>query len=96
MPRSLVAIHHPDNYDPAGSEDAAMDREIDALNGEIKAAGVRVFVGGLYPASSVKSLRTEPGGELLITDGPYLKPTEHVGGFWVLEVAYLVFCRRND
>jgi hypothetical protein len=26
---------------------------------------------------------------MLITDGPYLKTTEHVGGFWVLEAANL-------
>jgi hypothetical protein len=31
-----------------------MDRDIDALNDEMKAAGVRIFVGGLHPASSAK------------------------------------------
>jgi hypothetical protein len=89
MPQYLVAIHHPDNYDPTVSEDAAMGRAIDALNEEMVAAGIRVFVGGLHPARSAKSLRTQPTGEVLITDGPYLKTTEHVGGFWVLEVANL-------
>jgi hypothetical protein len=34
-----------------------MDREIDALNDEMKAAGVRVFVRGLQPDSSARSLR---------------------------------------
>lgn len=43
----VVAIHRPDNYDPAVSEDEAMSREIDALNDEMIAAGIRVFVGGL-------------------------------------------------
>ena len=47
MTQYLVAIYRPENYDPAVSEDEAMDREIDALNDEMKAAGVRVFVGGL-------------------------------------------------
>jgi hypothetical protein len=89
MPKYLVAIHHPDNYDPAISEDEAMDRDIDVLNDEMKAAGVRIFVGGLHPASSAKSLRVQPDGKVLITDGPYLKTTEHVGGFWVLETAGL-------
>jgi hypothetical protein len=46
-----------------------MDREIDALNDEMKAAGVRVFVGGLLPESSAKS-RLQPAGNVLITDGP--------------------------
>ena len=81
----LVAIHHPDDYDPSVAEDEAMSRDIDALNDEMKAAGVRIFVGGLHPASSAKSLRAQPGGEVFITDGPYLQTKEHVRGFWVLE-----------
>ena len=85
----LVAIHHPDDYNPSVSEDEAMDRDIDALNDEMTAAGVRIFVGGLHPASSAKSLRAQPGGKVLITDGPYLETKEHIGGFWVLEAADL-------
>lgn len=89
MTQYLVAIHHPDDYDPSVAEDTAMSRAIDALNNEMKTAGVRVFVGGLRPASSAKSLRAWPDGQVLISDGPYLKSTEHVGGFWVLEAADL-------
>jgi hypothetical protein len=86
MSQYLVAIHHPDNYDPAVSEDASMHRAIDALNEEMVAAGIRVFVGGLHPARSAKSLCTQPTGEILVTDGHYLKTNEHMDGFWVLEV----------
>ena len=86
MTQYLVAIHHPDDYDPS-LEDEAMHRDIDVLNNEMVAAGVRIFVGGLRPASSAKSLRTEPDGKVLITDGPYLETKEHMGGFWVLEAA---------
>ena len=50
MPQYLVAIHHPDDYDPFAAEDDAMRRDIDMLNEEMIAAGVRVFVGGLHPA----------------------------------------------
>ena len=88
MTRYLVAIHRPDDYDPS-AEDEAMSRDIDALNDEMTAAGVRIFVGGLRPAGSAMSLRARPDGELLITDGPYLETKEHVGGFWVLEAADL-------
>ena len=84
-----LAIYHPDNYDPSVAEDETMSRDIDALNDEMKAAGVRIFVGGLHPPSSAKSLRRQPDGKVLITDGPYLETTEHVGGFWVLEAADL-------
>ena len=84
MPQYLVAIHHPDDYDPS-VEDEAMGRDIDVLNEEMIAAGIRVFVGGLHPVKSAKSLRAQPGGKIFITDGPYLETKEHIGGFWVLE-----------
>ena len=89
MAQYLVTIHHPDDYDPSVAEDEAMSRDIDALNDEMKAAGVRIFVGGLQPPSSAKSLRAQPNGKVLITDGPYIETKEHVGGFWVLEAADL-------
>jgi len=88
MTQYLVAIHQPDNYDPS-AEDEAMHRDIDALNEEMKAAGVRVFVGGLQPVAKAKAVRVREGGRLLVTDGPYLETKEHVGGFWVLEAASL-------
>jgi hypothetical protein len=88
MTQYLVAIHHPDNYDPS-TEGEAMLRDIHALNAEMVAAGVRIFVAGLSPASSATSLRAQPNGEVLVTDGPYLETKEHVGGFWVLEAADL-------
>lgn len=89
MPQYLVAIHHPDDYDPQVAEDAAMGRAIDVLNDDMVAAGVRVFVGGLQPAGSAKSLRLHPDGQVRSSDGPYLQTTEHVGGFWVLEASSL-------
>ena len=88
MPKYLVTIHLPDNYDPS-LVDEAMVRDIDALNKEMIAAGVRIFAGGLFPASSAKSLRAQPDGKVLITDGPYLEAKEHIGGFTILEAADL-------
>jgi hypothetical protein len=88
MTQYLVAIHHPDDYDPS-TEDEAMSRDIDVLNEEMVTAGVRIFVGGLSSARSAKSLRAQPGGTVLITDGPYIETKEHIGGFWVLEAADL-------
>lgn len=89
MPQYWVTIYHPDDYDPAVAEDEAMDRAIDALNDEMVAAGIRGFVGGLHPARRAKSLRAQPDGRVVVTDGPYLKTNEHAGGFWVLEAADL-------
>jgi hypothetical protein len=88
MTQYLVAIHHPDDYD-SSLEDEAMGRDIDVLNEEMIAAGVRIFAGGLSPARRAKSLRAQTGGKVVITDGPYLETKEHIGGFWVLEAATL-------
>jgi hypothetical protein len=88
MAQYLVAIHLPDNFDPSQSDPAMME-DIHALNRDMMADGVRLFAGGLSPASKAKSLRAEPDGKLLTTDGPYLEAKEHVGGFWILECADL-------
>ena len=45
------------------------------------------FAGGLQSAPHAKSLRKQPGGEVVITDGPYLETKEHIGGFWILDAA---------
>ena len=80
MPQYLVTIHLPDNYDPS-LQDEAVVRDIHALNREIIAAGVRKFACGLSPAPLAKTLRAQPDGGVLVTDGPYLETKEHIGGF---------------
>ena len=88
MNQYLVAIYRPDDYDPS-KEGEAMSRDIEALNDEMKVARVRIFVGGLSPARSARSLRAQPGGKVLVTQGPYVETKEHIGGFWVLAAADL-------
>jgi len=86
MPQYLVAIHHPDNYDPS-IEDKSMIQDIQALNKEMIAVGARFFAGGLEPVNKAKSLRKQTDGKVLTTDGPYLEAKEHIGGFWILDAA---------
>jgi len=81
MPQYLVSGYLPDDFDPSTVSEATVE-EIHALNREMIAAGVRKFAGGLGPA---RTLRAQPNGELLLTDGPYLEAKEHVGGLWILE-----------
>ena len=88
MPQYLVAIHHPDGYD-GSLEGEEMMRDIDVLNEEMQATGARLFAGGLRPVSDARSLRKQPDGKVLVTDGPYLETKEHLGGFWILEAANL-------
>jgi hypothetical protein len=83
MAQYLVAGYIPDNFDPSQVDESA-GRAIHELNKEMIAAGVRKFACGLGAA---KSLRAQPNGEVLLTDGPYLEAKEHIGGFWILECA---------
>ena len=86
MTQFLVCIQHPDDFDP-NSETEETRRNISALNEEMIAAGVRVFVGGLRSVRTARTLRPLPDGKVLVTDGPYAETKEHIGGLWVLEAA---------
>ena len=88
MPHYLVAIHLPDDFDPSLQTEATI-RDIGVLNEELEAAGGRIVALGLSGASNAKSLRLQPDGKVVLTDGPYLETKEHVGGFWILEAANL-------
>jgi hypothetical protein len=85
MPQYLVTGYLPDNYDPSAESEATIEG-IHALNKEMIAAGVRKFACGLGKAHT---LRAQPNGEVLLTDGPYLETKEHVGGLSILETADL-------
>jgi hypothetical protein len=87
MPQYLLSVHGSEDSPYATPED--MQRafhDVDALNGDIQQAGVWVFAGGLLPASTAKVSRVKDGA-LLHTDGPYLESKEHIGGFWIIDVA---------
>jgi hypothetical protein len=86
MPQYMVAVYHPDDYDPS-VETEEMIEKIHALNRELIAAGARKFACGISPARNAKSLRAQPDGKVLVTDGPYTETKEHIGGFWILEAA---------
>jgi len=84
----LLTGYLPDDYVPS-PEDQAAACEIHALNAEMEAAGALFFAAGLLPANTAKTVRTQPSGNVLITDGPYMETKEHTGGFLILEAANL-------
>jgi hypothetical protein len=88
MPQYLVAIYHPDDFDPSVETKATIE-DIHALNREMIAAGARKFASGLTGPGSARTLQAQPDGKVLVTDGPYLETKEHIGGFWVLEATDL-------
>ena len=88
MSQYLVAIYHPNGYDGT-LESEEMAHDIDVLNDEMVAKGVRVFVGGLCSEKDARSLRKQANGNVAVTPGLYLGADEHIGGFWVIEAASL-------
>jgi hypothetical protein len=88
MPQYLVCNYLPDDFDPSTVTEEMME-EIHALNREMIAAGARKFACGISPAANAKTLRKQPDGRVLVTDGPYAETKEHMGGFWILEAADL-------
>lgn len=88
MPQFMVAIYHPDNFDPSSVTEAQVE-EIHALNRDMIAAGVRKLACGLESAASARTVQKQADGQLLVTDGPYTETKEHIGGFWILETATL-------
>jgi hypothetical protein len=67
---------------------AAIMRDVDAVDQEMRGAGVWVFAGGLHPPSAATVLRPKDG-EVLMTDGPFAEGKEHVGGFTIVEAVDL-------
>src|SRR5215468_3697631 len=86
MPQYLVANYLADDFDPV-HRNRSMIEEIHALNRELIAAGMRKFACGISPANNAKTVRKQPDGSVLVTDGPYIETKEHIGGFWILEAA---------
>jgi hypothetical protein len=84
MRQYLLSVYQPDGEPGPEIDLEAITRDVENLHNEMKEAGVSIFAGGLYPASSATVVR-ERGGEPVITDGPYIEGKEHIGGFTVLE-----------
>jgi hypothetical protein len=62
---------------------------VDAFNADLQAAGVWVFADGLEPPDTATVVDATTGGDVVLTDGPYVETKEHLGGFWIIDVADL-------
>lgn len=59
-----------------------------AFDEMVKAAGVFVSGEALHPQETATTVRVREG-KTITTDGPYAETKEHLGGFYVLDVADL-------
>jgi hypothetical protein len=85
MTQYLLSVHHVDGEpEPSQEQMAQAFKDVDALNDELRGAGVWVFAGGLHPPATATVVRIQDG-EVLCTDGPFAETKEQLGGFWVIE-----------
>lgn len=61
---------------------------IETFNDRLRADGHWVFAGGLASPGTATVVDNR-GGEVLVTDGPFLESKEHLAGFWVMQAADL-------
>lgn len=71
---------------PPQDQLAVISREVDAVNREMRAAGVWVFGGALQPPVTAAVVRAS-GGDTLVTDGPFIETKEQIGGIAVIRAA---------
>jgi len=83
MKQYLLSVYQPDGEAPPRETLEPIRRNLEALNQEMRTAGVWVFSGGLHPPSTATVVRVKDG-DLLMTDGPYVEGKEHIGGFTII------------
>jgi hypothetical protein len=79
----LLSVYQPDGPPPAPEDLARIQKDLDAVNRDLKAAGAWVFSGGLHPSSTSTVVRLREG-KVLTTDGPFAEGKEHLGGFTII------------
>jgi hypothetical protein len=89
MAKYMILIYGDDKVWGAMSPDE--ERELHGAHRAFRAAAGPRVIGGdeLAPAPTATSLRTDPDGKLVTTDGPFLETKEALGGFYLLEAADL-------
>ena len=70
MAQYLLSVYQPVGPAPAPDFLEPIMRDVEALNREMKAAGVWVFGAGLHPTDTATVVRQQGAG-VLITDGPF-------------------------
>ncbi|MEW1776372.1 YciI family protein [Streptomyces sp. NPDC086777] len=84
MKHYLLSVVQPAGATPPAPDAlAAIMRDVEAFNDELRAAGAWVFAGGLHGPETATTLRPE-GGDVLITDGPYAEGKEYLGGLCLI------------
>lgn len=85
MKQYLLSVCYPaGSTQPPPDELARIMRDVTALHVEMQQAGAWVFGGGLYPANTATVLRHQ-GGDVVLTDGPFIESKEQIGGISIIK-----------
>ncbi|MEV8215009.1 YciI family protein [Leifsonia poae] len=85
MTQYLLSVIEPDGPIPEPDVMARIDRDVTAVDADMRTSGVWVFSNGLLPPESATVLRPADG-DVLVTDGPFAEGKEHLGGFSIVDV----------
>ena len=85
MAKYLLTVVEPAGPPPADLDLEQIMKDVDALDQELRTAGLWVFAGGLEQPSQAKTLRHEED-DVVVHDGPFVELAEHVGGFTIVDV----------
>src|SRR5215831_6972486 len=89
MTQYLLALYKADDELIPPERSRQVWAGVSALVGKMTDAGVFVFKSGLRGGAESATVVRPSGGDFLITDGPYTETKEHLGGFWIIDVADL-------
>jgi hypothetical protein len=84
MPQYLLNIIQPDGPAPDPEFLEPIMAELRAVRAEMKSAGAWVFSAGLHDAAAATVVRHRDG-DALLTDGPFVEASEHIGGFTIVD-----------
>ncbi|ANF30332.1 hypothetical protein A0130_00320 [Leifsonia xyli] len=85
MTQYLLSVIEPVGPIPEPDVMARIDRDVTAVDTDMRTSGVWVFSNGLLPPESATVLRPADG-DVLVTDGPFAEGKEHLGGFSIVDV----------
>src|SRR6478735_277517 len=89
MTQYLLSVHHSySDPPPEPDEMAATFADVDAFNQKLQDSGAWVFAGGLEAPDTATVVGINDG-QAALSDGPYGKPKDPLGGFGVIEAADL-------
>ncbi|MEV4556256.1 YciI family protein [Kitasatospora sp. NPDC049285] len=80
----LLAMYQPQGTVPPPEFLRQVMAELAVLREELESTGSWVFGQGLHDPDTATVLRPS-GGEVLVTDGPFVEGKEHLGGFTVIK-----------